>query len=427
MTTEFGYNGDGTRTSKTIGGDTTQYVLDLAATLPVVISDTDAVYLYGLDIIAQQEVLRRSSGQAPRLYYVHDGLGSARQLLDTTGDIETNYAYDPFGVPVVGGDVSNPYRFTGEAWDAEVGLLYLRARYYQPEVGRFISKDPWPGDPSRPGTLNGYPYVLNSPVNYSDPTGLDFTGPGPACPACGQYPIVAAGLDLPPEVREYFLIAAVPHEILLGQAPNPYVLYSEMLSYSQTGYSARAALSQGEWMAVDWFAGFWRPAEQEFGPASSFTQDIMRDPAMDRFYVEWARQDPPYKVPFSWPAPIDPEGTAGADWAAYGREQLQLGACVLGHGSRTPEGRVDPVGGVLGSFKIKVDWAGLGVVRFRVGNTMDRWSFGRLPWPEGWVWNPWHKPVPRDPPNMWPGDWWGTTVEQHFYWYERHPLGVVNY
>ena len=53
LTTQFAYNGDGVRTSKTVAGDTTEYVLDLLATLPVVISDTEAVYLYGLDILAQ--------------------------------------------------------------------------------------------------------------------------------------------------------------------------------------------------------------------------------------------------------------------------------------------------------------------------------------------------------------------------------------
>jgi len=169
LITEFAYNGDGVRTSKTVAGVTTEYVLDLAATLPVVISDTEAVYLYGLDIIAQQ--------QFDRLYYVHDGLGSVRQLVDTAGQIETNYAYDPFGVPLVGGDVYNPYQFTGEAWDAEVGLLYLRARYYQPEVGRFITKDPWPGDQDRAATLNRYIYVTNNPINYPDPGGLQ--GPDP--------------------------------------------------------------------------------------------------------------------------------------------------------------------------------------------------------------------------------------------------------
>ncbi len=160
-------------------GDTTQYVLDLAATLPVVVSDTEAVYLYGLDIIAQQ--------QADRQYYFHDGLGSVRQLLDTTGEVEANYAYDPFGVPVVAGDTSNPHRFTGEAWDEEVELLYLRARHYQPETGRFITKDPWGGMGWVPGTLNRYVYTQNRPVHYTDPHGLqgedeDEFNPGPYVP-----------------------------------------------------------------------------------------------------------------------------------------------------------------------------------------------------------------------------------------------------
>jgi RHS repeat-associated protein len=163
QTTQFAYNGDGVRTSKTVDGDTTQYVLDLAATLPVVVSDTEAVYLCGLDIIAQQ--------QADGQYYFYGGLGSVRQLLDSAGEVQTNYAYDPFGVPVVAGDASNPYRFTGEAWDEEVELLYLRARYYQPEVGRFIAEDPWEGDQRTPATLNSYVYVADNPVNLRDPSG----------------------------------------------------------------------------------------------------------------------------------------------------------------------------------------------------------------------------------------------------------------
>jgi len=49
---------------------------------------------------------------------VHDGLASVRQLVDNSGQIATKYAYDPFGVPLAGGAVANPYRFTGEAQDA---------------------------------------------------------------------------------------------------------------------------------------------------------------------------------------------------------------------------------------------------------------------------------------------------------------------
>ena len=90
-----GDSGDGVGTDKTVSGDTTQYVLDLAAPLPVSSATPRPCNLYGLDIIAQQ--------QSERLYYVHDGLGSVRQLLDPTGDIGANYAYDPFGVPAVAG------------------------------------------------------------------------------------------------------------------------------------------------------------------------------------------------------------------------------------------------------------------------------------------------------------------------------------
>jgi RHS repeat-associated protein len=67
-----------------------------------------------------------------------------------------------------------PFRFTGEQQDAEVArdLYYLRARYYDPEIGRFWSKDPFAGWTVEAQSLNRYPYVLNNPVRWVDPTGL---------------------------------------------------------------------------------------------------------------------------------------------------------------------------------------------------------------------------------------------------------------
>ena len=193
-TTQFAYNGDEARscgahsrtTIKTVSGEATQYVLDLMATLPVVISDTEAVYLYGLDILAQQQV--------EMLYYMHDGLGSVRQLVESGGQVETTYAYDPFGVPLAGGETYNPYRYSGEAWEADVELLYLRARYYQPEVGRFITKDPWEGDLDRPATVNLYVYARNNPFNLVDPSGLQGCGIFP-------WPCQPQVVDPDPELR----------------------------------------------------------------------------------------------------------------------------------------------------------------------------------------------------------------------------------
>ena len=244
--TQFAYNGDGVRTSKTVAGDTTEYALDLLATLPVVISDTDAVYLYGLDIIAQQ--------QSERLYYMHDGLGSVRQLVDSTGQVETNYAYDPFGVPVVEGDASNPYQYTGEAWDAEVGLLYLRARYYQPEAGRFITKDPWAGDVWRPSTLNRYSYARNSPVSRTDPEGLNGHGPDPLCPECQE---------------------ALP------------------------GYSVFLATLSASLLAEGWFKEWPTvPETLRLGPEAPLTQAVMVSPALFQFRAEWASRH--YPRHFKW-------------------------------------------------------------------------------------------------------------------------------
>ena len=77
---------------------------------------------------------------------------------------------DPYGVPITG-DGGQPYGYSGEWWDAETELVYLRARYLRPELGLFLTKDPWPGDVLRPGTLNGYGYGLGNPVIYRDPTG----------------------------------------------------------------------------------------------------------------------------------------------------------------------------------------------------------------------------------------------------------------
>ena len=61
--------------------------------------------------------------------------------------------------------------FTGEWFDAEVGLQYLRARWYDVEVGRFTSEDPWEGDDRQPQTLHAYVYALGNPMNFTDPSG----------------------------------------------------------------------------------------------------------------------------------------------------------------------------------------------------------------------------------------------------------------
>ena len=98
-------------------------------------------------------------------YYLYDGLGSTTDLIDGSGTSIDSYGYDVFGaIRTQSGSSSNYWLFTGEQRDG-TGLQYLRARYYDPETGRFITQDPLP-------FVNRYAYVRNNPVRYVDPYGL---------------------------------------------------------------------------------------------------------------------------------------------------------------------------------------------------------------------------------------------------------------
>ena len=127
-------------------------------------------YLYGLLGPLAEEL---PSGQ--RLYYGQDALGSVRFLMDGTGDVVNRYEYDPYGVHYYAesASVDPAFRFSGEQWDAGSGLYYLRARYYDPAQGRFLTRDPFAGVLNLPQTLNPYAYATNNPVNLTDPSGLD--------------------------------------------------------------------------------------------------------------------------------------------------------------------------------------------------------------------------------------------------------------
>lgn len=86
--------------------------------------------------------------------------------------ITDSYEYDAFGnYFTVSGTTPNNYLYRGEQWDSDLGLYYLRARYYNPLSGRFVSRDPENGIPSDPGTLHKYNYAGGDPINLSDPTG----------------------------------------------------------------------------------------------------------------------------------------------------------------------------------------------------------------------------------------------------------------
>jgi RHS repeat-associated protein len=102
-------------------------------------------------------------------YYNADGLGSVTSLTNSSGAPAETYTYDSFGkVTASSGSLVNPFQYTGREMDAETGMYYYRARYYDPSSGRFLGEDPigFGGGP------NFYNYALGDPTNFSDPTGL---------------------------------------------------------------------------------------------------------------------------------------------------------------------------------------------------------------------------------------------------------------
>ena len=108
-------------------------------------------------------------------YYLADGLGSTMAVVNSSGAVQKSYQYDVYG-EVTGGSGSqgNEFDFAGRQTDA-TGLQYLRARYYDPETGVFLSRDPLALVPSWTGSANGYAYF--NPASRSDPSGLDSPWP----------------------------------------------------------------------------------------------------------------------------------------------------------------------------------------------------------------------------------------------------------
>jgi len=112
-------------------------------------------------------------------YYLFDGHGDVRALINEEGRISDKYRYNAYGELVErSGETENHYLYTGEYYDGTSNLYYLRARYMNPSTGTFISMDTYEGSIYDPDTLHKYLYANGNPVKYSDPTGNFFSGIG---------------------------------------------------------------------------------------------------------------------------------------------------------------------------------------------------------------------------------------------------------
>jgi RHS repeat-associated protein len=161
-TATYAYDGDGLRVSKTTGGTPEPYVWDRQAALPKILGDGSIYYVYGPGGLP----LEQMSGSAV-LFYHADQLGSVRMLTNSAGAEAATYNYDVYGnLASSTGSASNPFGYAGAYTDAESGLIYLLARYYDPSTAQFITKDP-----IFVATGQAYAYAYDSPTNFVDPAG----------------------------------------------------------------------------------------------------------------------------------------------------------------------------------------------------------------------------------------------------------------
>lgn len=171
----YTYDGDDLRVQKEVRNSKEGYkseVINYHYDRQHVILETDetgaekVAYTRGLNYIARTE-------QGESNYYLYNGHGDVIQTVTKEGTVKNQYDYDIFGEPilVLEEGYENSIRYAGEFYDAETGLYYLRARYYNPETGRFISEDSYWGEDANPLSLNLYTYCYNDPINFIDPTG----------------------------------------------------------------------------------------------------------------------------------------------------------------------------------------------------------------------------------------------------------------
>lgn len=167
----YTYNGDGIRETKTVDGATTTQVLDGGNVAVEIKGNEVTKYVRGVNLISSEK-----NGQ--RYYYLHNGHGDVVQIVDNAGNVVNNYEYDEWGnITSQTETIENPFKYAGEYFDKETGLYYLRARYYDPTIGRFISEDSFPGEANDPLSLNLYTYAHNNPVNLFDPSGHEAASP----------------------------------------------------------------------------------------------------------------------------------------------------------------------------------------------------------------------------------------------------------
>ena len=166
----YGYDINGLRYTKKVGTTITEYIYTDGQLSALKVGD-DMLY-FSYDVNGTLVSVKYND---EIYYYVINPQGDVVGLCDETGANVAKYTYDEWGLPLSqptsGIGALNPFRYRGYIYDAETGFYYLESRYYDPEVGRFISADSYASTGQGINGHNMFAYCNNNPVNFSDPTG----------------------------------------------------------------------------------------------------------------------------------------------------------------------------------------------------------------------------------------------------------------
>ena len=186
-TITFDYDPNGLRTTKTgTHTGTTNYTWDQSGGLPLLLTETHngnpTHIIYG-----PAGPIAELTDTETVAWYHHDNIGSTRLVTDNSGDPIGTYTYEPYGTLTDSTGTHEPILgYAGEYTDQETGLIYLRARYYDPTTAQYLTRDPLLNTTHEP-----YAYAANTPTNLTDPTGQC-----PMCIAVGVGIIVGGGIDI---------------------------------------------------------------------------------------------------------------------------------------------------------------------------------------------------------------------------------------
>jgi RHS repeat-associated protein len=203
QTISYKYDALGRRIEKNVAGTITRYVYDGEDIIQELDGNNQIVATYTHGPGIDEPICLEKNNQ--KYYYISDGLGSIKAIVDSNGNIAQSYRYDSFGnILSATGSLNQPYTYTGREYDSETGLFYFRARYYDASTGRFQQEDPiW--------DTNLYWYVSCNPINLIDPFGLAVLNPH-------NYPISADVLEA---LNKFNIYIGVEKDIIITGGNRP--------------------------------------------------------------------------------------------------------------------------------------------------------------------------------------------------------------